>query len=53
MPVYEYVCRECGEHFEITAHLEDRDELAVCPNCHGTKVEQVFSSFTCAPPRSY
>lgn len=53
MPIYEYRCRECGERFEVSAPLEKRDKLAVCPKCHGKKVELVISSFTCAAPRKY
>ena len=53
MPIYEYRCRKCGERFEVTAHLAERDKLAVCPKCHGKKVELVISSFTCAAPRKY
>ena len=53
MPVYEYRCRGCGKRFEITAHLAERDKLAICPKCHSKKVEVVISSFTCAPPRKY
>jgi putative FmdB family regulatory protein len=53
MPVYEYRCQGCGKRFEITAHLAERDKLAICPKCHSKKVEVVISSFTCAPPRKY
>jgi putative FmdB family regulatory protein len=53
MPVYEFKCKKCGEVFSITAHLEEKDKLAVCPKCGGKRVEQVFSTFTCAPPAKY
>jgi putative FmdB family regulatory protein len=53
MPTYEYRCADCGEHFEVTCHLEERDQLALCPKCKSAKVEPGFSSFTCAPPRKY
>jgi len=53
MPIYQYRCRTCGHDFEVMAHLAERDELAVCPACHGTDVELVISSFSCAAPRSY
>jgi putative FmdB family regulatory protein len=53
MPVYEYRCQKCGKRFEVTAHLDERDKLAVCPKCHGKEVELVISSFTCAPPPKY
>jgi putative FmdB family regulatory protein len=53
MPVYQYRCKACGKLFEITCHLSERDEVAVCPDCGGREVEQVFSSFTCAAPKNW
>lgn len=53
MPVYQYKCTDCGEVFEVTCHLSERDEFAVCPKCGGRNVEPVFSSFTCAPPQKW
>lgn len=53
MPTYQYRCAKCGKPFEITCHLEERDKLAVCPKCKSTRVEPVFSSFTCPTPRKY
>ena len=38
MPTYEYRCDKCGERFEITCRMDDRDKLAVCPKCKGKKV---------------
>jgi putative FmdB family regulatory protein len=50
MPVYQYKCRSCDKVFEITCHLSEREELAVCPDCGGKDVEPVFSTFTTPPP---
>jgi putative FmdB family regulatory protein len=50
MPVYQFRCKDCGKTFEVTCHLSERDEQAVCPDCGSRDVEPVFSSFTCAPP---
>jgi len=50
MPVYEYKCQKCGQQFEITCHLSERDEQAVCPECGSKDVQPVISSFACAPP---
>jgi putative FmdB family regulatory protein len=53
VPVYQYRCKACGKVFEITCQLSERDEVAVCPDCGGKEVEQVFSSFTCAAPKNW
>jgi putative FmdB family regulatory protein len=45
MPVYEFRCQSCGKVFAIEAHLNDRERLAVCPECGSRKVAPVFSSF--------
>jgi putative FmdB family regulatory protein len=33
MPIYEYLCRKCGE-FELMQRITD-DPLRRCPTCHG------------------
>ena len=34
MPIYEYKCRKCGEHFEKRQSISD-DPLTVCEKCGG------------------
>jgi putative FmdB family regulatory protein len=45
MPTYEFRCADCGHTFEVTAHIADRDEKAVCPECGGRDVKTVFRAF--------
>lgn len=33
MPTYDYVCKECGRHFEIF-HSMNEPVRTVCPHCH-------------------
>ena len=33
MPVYEYICKECGFKFEMSRHFYDSDEDLACPLC--------------------
>jgi putative FmdB family regulatory protein len=40
MPLYEYVCRSCGEEFEV---LIRGAEEAVCPACHRSDLQKQFS----------
>jgi putative FmdB family regulatory protein len=43
MPIFEYDCLECGEHFEF---LQQRsDESPTCPQCGGERIEKAFSVF--------
>jgi putative FmdB family regulatory protein len=43
MPLYEYVCKQCGHRFES---LIIGSRQPVCPSCSGCDLEQVFSSFS-------
>ena len=43
MPIYEYVCMKCEEHFEELVRLGDGDPK--CPHCKATKVVKQFSAF--------
>lgn len=42
MPVYEYVCENCGDHFDIEQRITD-DALTTHEKCGG-KLSKVFSS---------
>ncbi|MFI4874406.1 MAG: zinc ribbon domain-containing protein [Blastopirellula sp. JB062] len=40
MPLFEYVCTECTEKFEILVRGE---ETPVCPQCGSTRLEKAWS----------
>src|ERR671924_565244 len=42
MPMYEYVCMKCEEHFE---ELVRGDEEVACPQCGATNVARQLSTF--------
>src|SRR3954454_20280612 len=42
MPMYEYVCMKCEEHFE---ELVRGDEEVSCPQCAATNVARQLSTF--------
>jgi len=46
MPIYEYVCSECGLNFELLRPLSEADKEASCPRCHKS-AERKFSAFAC------
>ena len=35
MPVYEYVCEDCGNVFALVRRMAQREARAKCPNCRG------------------
>jgi putative FmdB family regulatory protein len=43
MPMYEYVCMKCEEHFE---ELVRGDQVVSCPQCDATNVARQLSTFS-------
>lgn len=49
MPIYEYVCEECGKSFEHLARsMASRNEKVACPACSSAKTERKMSVFAVA-----
>ena len=48
MPIYEYVCSDCGNKFELLRSFSESDKEAACPKCNKTakRVVSVCSSFS-------
>ena len=42
MPMYEYVCMKCEEHFE---ELVRGDQVVACPECGAANVARQLSTF--------
>jgi putative FmdB family regulatory protein len=42
MPLYEYHCPQCGEHFEKLVPMSKSDEVE-CPRCHYPGVHRQIS----------
>ena len=46
MPVYEYVCEDCGRSFTVTMRISEHGQRDItCESCQGKNVRQQFSSF--------
>lgn len=46
MPIYEYVCPDCGAKFELLRSLSAADKGASCPHCH-QPARRILSTFAC------
>jgi putative FmdB family regulatory protein len=46
MPIYEYLCKECGRPFEKIVPRYDSE--VDCPHCHSANVEKQLSVFAVA-----
>jgi putative FmdB family regulatory protein len=45
MPLYEYVCKSCGERFEKLVRMSGQPLMIACPACAGDEVERALSTF--------
>lgn len=48
MPIYNYICQECGFTFKIFKSMKEHDSETKCPSCSGvdTKKTPSVSSFS-------
>lgn len=44
MPIFEYLCEDCGNKFEKLVRRPGADQV-LCPSCGQSHLEQQFSSF--------
>ena len=56
MPLYEYICRNCGKEFEKMIKFSEADLQPDCPDCqsHDTQKKiSLFASVGSSSDRSY
>ena len=45
MPIYEFVCEECGETFEELVVNQNKIYTISCPYCQSDLIRKLFSPF--------
>lgn len=45
MPIYEYVCMDCHQHFEALRPMNDADAPIPCQSCHSDHTSRQLSVF--------
>ena len=45
MPIFEYVCKDCGTEFDDLVSISNRDNPQQCPSCGSTNSERKISVF--------
>ncbi|HWQ03945.1 MAG TPA: zinc ribbon domain-containing protein [Longilinea sp.] len=45
MPIYEYICQDCGKKFDAIRSMKDSDAPISCKNCHGANTRRALSVF--------
>ena len=43
MPIYEYACHDCHNHFELMQKINDAP-ASTCPHCQGKNVDKLVSA---------
>ncbi|MCI5158601.1 MAG: zinc ribbon domain-containing protein [Candidatus Electrothrix sp. AUS1_2] len=44
MPIYEYVCKKCENHFEVLNTSAKESDIVNCPRCLSLEVKKTLSS---------
>ncbi len=45
MPLYEYICLDCGTHFDALRSMRDADAVIPCEKCESKHVSRMLSLF--------
>ena len=45
MPLYEYLCKTCGESFEKMVRLSESDHIPACPHCESSDTHKKITTF--------
>ncbi len=48
MPLYEYVCKDCGQRFDAMRSMKDADSPILCKHCQGDRTQRALSVFYAA-----
>lgn len=49
MPIYSYICEQCGLSFELLESVTAAKVEKKCPECGSSKVNKIFSTFSMGP----
>jgi putative FmdB family regulatory protein len=44
MPMYDYRCNECGNHYDVFHKVREVAEDVVCPSCQSTRHTRLLSA---------
>jgi len=45
MPIYAYVCKDCGHNFDLLVGVTSEKVELKCPKCGSKDIERKFASF--------
>jgi len=45
MPIYEFICQDCGKKFDALRSMNQADQPISCTNCFSKKTKRILSKF--------
>jgi len=45
MPIYSYICKDCGAKFDLLVGVTSKDEEKICKKCGSKNIEKTFATF--------
>jgi putative FmdB family regulatory protein len=45
MPIYEYICKDCGKRFEMLRSIKEADFPISCKSCKSDQTQRALSVF--------
>jgi putative FmdB family regulatory protein len=45
MPIYEYLCKDCGKRFEMLRAIKEADTPIPCKSCQSNQTQRALSVF--------
>ena len=46
MPIYTYVCKDCGERFDLLVGMTSEKAELQCTKCSSKNIEKIFGAFS-------
>ncbi len=46
MPIYSYVCKDCGGGFDLFVRISGKNDELICKKCGSKNIQKTFSSFS-------
>ena len=50
MPLFSYICKECGEKFDLLMGMTSEKTELKCKKCGSENIEKTFGSFSVGGP---
>ena len=52
MPIYTYICKDCGERFDVLLGVTLEKKEVKCEKCNSKNIQRALSSFTVGGPNN-